>query len=103
MENKNQGNDSAGKFFQLFRVRPEEQKIFIILGLVFFCNSVATQIASVAAVSGFLEDNGVNQIPIVWIVDMLIILLTAGLQSLVVDKFERMPETPKRIGKGRID
>lgn len=89
MENKNQGNDSAGKFFQLFRVRPEEQKIFVILGLVFFCNSVATQIASVAAVSGFLEDNGVNQIPIVWIIDMLIILLTAGLQSLVVDKFER--------------
>ena len=75
--------------FQILRVYPGERKIFIILGLVFLCNAIATQISSVAAVSGFLDDNGVKQLPIVWIIDMLFTLLTGGLQSLIVDKFER--------------
>ncbi|HET9911645.1 MAG TPA: hypothetical protein VFQ13_07140, partial [Anaerolineales bacterium] len=81
--------DVKSKLFRLFRVYPEERGIFVILGLVFFCNSVATQIASVAAVSGFLKGEGVHQIPILWFIDMLVILLMAGLQSLIIDRFER--------------
>jgi ATP/ADP translocase len=81
--------DAKSKIFQLLRVYPEERGVFVILGLVFFCNSVATQIASVAAVSGFLKGEGVNQIPILWIIDMLVILIIAGLQSLIIDRFER--------------
>lgn len=81
--------DVKSKLFRLFRVYPEERWMFVVLGLVFFCNSVATQIASVAAVSGFLKGEGVHQIPILWIIDMLVILLMAGLQSLIIDRFER--------------
>jgi ATP:ADP antiporter, AAA family len=88
-ENQDQPSTLTNKLSQFFRIYPEERWIFIVLALVFFCNSLATQIASVASVSGFLKGNGVNQIPIVWIVDMVVILFTAGLQSLVIDKFER--------------
>lgn len=89
MEDTNQNKGSKTGSFQILRIYPEERWVFAILGLVFFCNSVATPIASVAAVSGFLEGSGVGQIPIVWIIDMPIILLTAGLQSLIIDRFER--------------
>ena len=82
--------DSKTKLFQFLRVYPEEWGVFAILGLVFFCNSIATQVAAVASVSGFLKGGGVHQIPILWIVDMLAILLAAGLQSLIVDRFERI-------------
>ena len=88
-DNDQQAENLKSKLFQLLRVYPEERGVFVILGLVFFCNSVATQIASVAAVSGFLKGEGVQQIPILWIVDMLVILLMAGLQSLIIDRFER--------------
>ncbi len=81
--------DAKSKLFQLLRIYPEEWGIFAVLGLVFFCNSVATQIAAVASVSGFLKGGGVHLIPILWIVDMLTILLAGGLQSLIIDKFER--------------
>jgi len=90
MENIDQPAEGIkSKLFRLLRVYPEERRVFVILGLVFFCNSVATQIASVAAVSGFLKGEGVNQIPILWMIDMLVILLMGGLQSLIIDRFER--------------
>ena len=90
MEDNDQPVDNAkSKLFQLLQVLPEERGIFVVLGLVFFCNSVATQIASVAAVSGFLKGEGVQQIPILWIIDMLVILLMGGLQSLIIDRFKR--------------
>ncbi len=87
--NDQQVEDSKSKLLQLLRIYPEERGVFVILGLVFFFNSVATQIASVAAVSGFIKGEGVQQIPILWIIDMLVILLMAGLQSLIIDRFER--------------
>lgn len=89
IEGSDQNNSSTTRITQLLRVRPDERWLFIILGFVFFCNSLATPIASVASVSGFLEGNGVSQMPIVWIVDMLVITLVAGLQSLIIDRFER--------------
>lgn len=75
--------------YRLLRIYPEEQGLFIVLGLVFFCNAFATQLASVAAVSGFLKGGGVGQIPIVWIVDMFLILMIAGAQSFIIDRFDR--------------
>ncbi len=89
IEGSDQNNSSSTRITQLLRVYPDERWLFIILGFVFFCNSLATPIASVASVSGFLEGNGVSQMPIVWIVDMLVITLAAALQSLVIDRFER--------------
>ncbi len=89
MEETGYSKASQTILFKFLRIYPDELGIFVILGAVFFCNAFATQIASVAAVSGFLKGNGASQIPIVWIIDMLVILLISGLQSSMIDRFER--------------
>jgi hypothetical protein len=76
-------------FLQFLGIYPEERGIFIILGLILFCNAFATQIASVAAVSGFIKSNGVEDIPALWMIDMGLILLVAGFQSFIIDRFDR--------------
>jgi AAA family ATP:ADP antiporter len=75
---------------QLFRVYPGEASLVLALGLLLFSNSVATQVSGVVAISGFLSEAGVEQMPIVWTVDMLVIMLATGLQSLIIDRFERL-------------
>jgi ATP/ADP translocase len=71
-------------------IQPEETYLVLVLGLILFNNSLARQISDVVAVSGFLSTVGVNQILIVWAIDMVLtILVTAG-QSLVVDRFKRV-------------
>jgi AAA family ATP:ADP antiporter len=74
---------------QGLRIHPGEMGLLLTLSFLLFSNSVATQVSGVVAVSGFLSEGGVNQMPIVWIVDMLVIILTTSLQSLIVDRFER--------------
>jgi len=74
---------------RLLNLRPGELGLVVTLGFLLFCNALAQQISNVVAVSGFLSEVGVSQILIVWIVDFLIIALTAGLQSLIVDRYER--------------
>jgi AAA family ATP:ADP antiporter len=74
---------------QGLRIHAGELGLLLTLSFLLFCNSVATQVSGVVAVSGFLSEGGVNQMPIVWIVDMLVIILTTSLQSLIVDRFDR--------------
>jgi ATP/ADP translocase len=75
---------------RLFRVRSGEIGIVLTLGLLLLINSIALQVSGIAAVSGFLEEGGTNQILIVWGVDYLFILLTAVLQTLIIDRFNRL-------------
>jgi ATP/ADP translocase len=89
MDDTDQSKTLETRFFRFLRIYPEERGIFAVFGLVFFCNALATQIASVAAVSGFMKGDGVGQIPIVWMIDMVFILMTAGLQSFIIDRFDR--------------
>jgi AAA family ATP:ADP antiporter len=77
-------------FARIFRVYPGEAGLVLVLGLLLFSNSMATQVSGVVAISGFLSEAGVEQVPIVWAVDMLVIILATGLQSLIVDRFERL-------------
>jgi hypothetical protein len=79
----------ANRLKQLFSVRPGEAGLVIMLGLILLGNSMALWVSSVVSVSGFLSEVGVNEILIVWIVDMLLVTLSTGLQSLVVDRFNR--------------
>jgi AAA family ATP:ADP antiporter len=74
---------------QGLRIHAGELGLLLTLSFLLFCNSVATQVSGVVAVSGFLSEGGVNQMPIVWIVDMLVIILTTSVQSLIVDRFDR--------------
>nr|MBN1230038.1 hypothetical protein [Anaerolineae bacterium] len=75
---------------KLFRLRPGEAGLFFTLGILLLANSLARQTAGIVAISGFLDDGGVNQFLIVLAIDYLIVLLMGGLQSLIIDKFDRI-------------
>jgi AAA family ATP:ADP antiporter len=75
---------------RVFKLRPGEARTVVVLGLLLLSNSLALEIAEVVSVSGFLSQVEVPHILIVWFVDMLLIILTAGLQSLIVDRFKRV-------------
>jgi|GEM_PF-243804 len=78
---------------RIFRLRPEETRLVLILGFVLFANAVAQQISEITAISNFLSAGGVNQILIVWGIDALVVLLVTGLQSLFIDRFDRLALT----------
>jgi ATP/ADP translocase len=71
-------------------VRKEETYLVVTLWLLLLSNALACQVSDVVAVSGFLSSVGVNQILVVWLVDMLLTILITGLQSLIVDRFNRV-------------
>lgn len=78
---------------KIFRLREGEALLVFTLGFVLFLNAAAMQISSVSAVSGFLSEIGVEQIPLVWIADFGVILLMSAVQSLVVDRVNRIKLT----------
>ncbi len=75
---------------RLLRVYPGEERIVLVLGFLLMGNALALELSDVVAVSGFLDQVDASLILVVWIVDMVVILFTAGLQSLIVDRFERV-------------
>lgn len=52
-------------------------------------NMIALESADVVATSGYMEQPGMNHLPILWIVDMIIILISSGLYALISDRFPR--------------
>lgn len=79
---------------RVFRIRPDETAVVCALGFLLFVNSLSIQASNIVSVSGFLGTGGVNQILLVWIVDMALIILATAAQSLIIDRFNR----PKLIG-----
>jgi len=77
-------------FNKLFNLRAGEATVVAILGFILFCNALATQISGIAAVSGFLNTVGVNQILLVWFVGYGLVIVSASFQSLILDRFGRV-------------
>jgi ATP:ADP antiporter, AAA family len=75
---------------RLFQLQPGEVRLFLMLAALLFGNSLARQVSDVVAVSGFLSHVGANLILVVWLIDMSLIVLVTGLQSLIVDRFQRI-------------
>jgi ATP/ADP translocase len=75
---------------RFLRLRPGEAGIVSILGLVLLINFLAQQISEITAISNFLSQVGVNQMLVVWLVDSVLILVSMGLQSLIIDRFSRI-------------
>jgi len=75
---------------QWFALRPGEAKLVLLMGFLLLGNSAALAVSNVVSVSGFLSEVGVNEILLVWIADMLLVALATGLQSLIVDRFDRV-------------
>ncbi len=75
---------------RLLNLRPGEFGLVFTLGFLLLCNALAQQVSGVVAVSGFLNEVGVSQILIIWVIDYALITISAGLQSLIVDRFDRV-------------
>lgn len=72
------------------RIRPEEMRLVFLLAALLFVNSLARELSNVVSVSGFITNTENNYILIVWAVDMLLIAGLATVQSLIVDRFDRI-------------
>jgi ATP/ADP translocase len=71
-------------------LRPGETKLVLLMSFLLLANSAALAVSNVVSVSGFLSEVGVNEILLVWIVDMLLVAVATGVQSLIVDRFDRV-------------
>jgi MFS family permease len=78
------------RFLNWLGIRPGEPGLVLILGVVLFANYTAMGITKVVAVSGFLGQVKDHYILLVWAVDMVLLILATGLQSLIVDRFDRV-------------
>lgn len=77
-------------FNRIFRLRPGETGLVLALGLVLFINDATMGIAKVVSVSGFLSKYSDFYLLPVWAVDMALLILATGLQSLIIDRFKRL-------------
>ncbi len=71
-------------------LREGESKLALSLGFILFSNYAAMGITKVVSVSGFLSEVKDHYILLVWAVDMVLLILATGLQSLIVDRFDRV-------------
>ncbi len=75
---------------RVLRLRPGEAGVVTTMGLVLIVNFLAQQISEITAISNFLSDVGGDWILVVWLVDSVLILVSMGLQSLIIDRFNRV-------------
>ena len=78
------------RFNQWFPLRAGESGLVCSLGFILFANYAAMGITKVVAVSGFLSEVKDHYILLVWAVDMILLILATGVQSLIVDRFDRI-------------
>ena len=71
-------------------IRPEERKLVISLVIVLAITTLVLELSDVIATGGFVSKVGPQNIFWLWIVDMVITILTAGVYALAVDRMERV-------------
>lgn len=78
------------RFNKWFPLRAGESGLVLTLGFILFANYAAMGITKVVSVSGFLSEVKDHYILLVWAIDMVLLILATGLQSLIVDRFDRV-------------
>jgi ATP:ADP antiporter, AAA family len=73
-----------------FPLREGESGLVLTLGFILFANFAAMGITKVVSVSGFLSEVEDHYILLVWAIDMVLLILATGIQSLIVDRFDRI-------------
>ncbi|MEZ4869548.1 MAG: hypothetical protein R3C14_49950 [Caldilineaceae bacterium] len=71
---------------------------FIAIVAFLFINSLVLESNEVIATSGFVSHVGVQHISWIWALDMLVVMLTAALYSLIVDRTNRVVLTMRLFG-----
>ncbi len=74
---------------KIWRLRPGELSIVLVLGVAILGNSLAQKVAEIAALSNFLNDVGAPQFLIVLTLSSLVSLITTSGQAFLVDRFDR--------------
>ena len=77
-------------FLRVFRLQAKEGALVFAFGFLLFGNSLARQVSNIVSVSGVLDVEGANAMLVVLIVDYALILLVSALQSLIIDRFNRV-------------
>jgi len=79
------------KFLQrIFGLQPKDGLLFFVFGFLIFGNSLARQVSNIASVSGVLDVEGPNALLVVLIIDYIFIFIVGALQSLFIDRFNRV-------------
>src|SRR5688572_24886969 len=78
------------KLSKWFPLRAGESRLALTLGFILFANYAAMGITKVVSVSGFLSEVKDHYILLVWAVDMVLLIIATGVQSLIVDRFDRV-------------
>lgn len=78
------------RFKQWIPLRTGESRLVFSLGFILFANYAAMGITKVVSVSGFLAEVRDHYILLVWAIDMVLLILATGIQSLIVDRFDRI-------------
>lgn len=73
-----------------FNVRSGEGRLVLVLGSILLGNAMAHRISEIVSVSNFVSDVGTAQFLIVLVLSSGISLFMTGLQSLLVDRFDRI-------------
>ncbi|GAB4448315.1 MAG: hypothetical protein Kow0031_30850 [Anaerolineae bacterium] len=78
------------KLTQLLQLRPGEWKLATLMLLLLAINAMVYDLVQVVATAGFLSNVGPKQLPWVWILDMVMLLVFGSLYALVVDRAKRV-------------
>jgi AAA family ATP:ADP antiporter len=79
-----------GRLQRLLNVHRGEWGLLFAFFVLIALNTAALEGADVVATSNYLERPGPDTIPLLWIADMVVILLSSALYSLVADRFPRL-------------
>ena len=78
------------KLNQLLKLRPGEWKLASMMMLLLAINAMVYDLVQVVATAGFLSNVGPKQLPWVWILDMVMLLVFGSIYALVVDRAMRV-------------
>lgn len=74
----------------ILNIKPEERKQVFSLMAVLALSTLVLELSDVIATGGFVSKVGPDNIVYLWIVDMVITIVTAGIYALAVDRMDRM-------------
>lgn len=77
----------------LSRIERDERWQFVVIVAFLLINSLVLESNEVIATSGFVSHVGVQHIVWVWALDMVVVMVTAALYSLIVDRVNRIALT----------
>ncbi len=71
-------------------IKPEEHKQVFSLIAILALSTLVLELSDVIATGGFVSKVGPDNIVLLWIADMIITIVTAGVYALAVDRMDRM-------------